>query len=610
MQMVIILFHFLLLLIASAVGLGPALPDQDVCEPKHCKHGQPPVRYPFRLKGRQPDHCGSSGFDLSCNNKNQTVLELPRSVQLLVKRIDYVHQRIQVYDQDGCVQKQLQNLILSASPFMYSSDSHYYSEGNFTLFNCSIEDQSEYYDAYSSIPCLSGSGFYVKIEDSDSGNDDLLSCTKAVDISEVPRAMMYNRENKFDFNWTKPPCGFLCEVKGQGCRPNTSNTSGIECYSIHREDKGARMKLIISGLAVGSLLLLLSVIGLCWLHHLNKKEKEGQRKIEQFLEDYKALKPSRYSYADIKRITNQFKEKLGQGGYGTVFKGTLSNDVSVAVKVLNNFKGNGEEFVNEVGSMGRIHHVNVTRLVGFCADGYNRALVYEYLPNESLEKFIFAAKGENRCLCWEKLHEIALGIAKGIEYLHQGCEQRILHFDIKPHNILLDQNFTPKISDFGLAKLCSKEQSAVSMTAARGTMGYIAPEVLSRNFGNVSYKSDVYSFGMLLLEMVGGRKNIDVTVANESQVYFPEWVYNRLDKGEELGIDIEDEGHHKIAKKLTIVGLRCIQWYPVDRPSMKSVVQMLEGEAESLTMPPNPFASEDDKKPKKPINRELAAISE
>lgn len=368
--------------------------------------------------------------------------------------------------------------------------------------------------------------------------------------------------------------------------------------------------MLFAGLTIGSLLLLLSVIGLCWLHHLNKKEKEGQRKIEQFLEDYKALKPSRYSYADIKRITNQFKEKLGQGGYGTVFKGTLSNDVSVAVKVLNNFKGNGEEFVNEVGSMGRIHHVNVTRLVGFCADGYNRALVYEYLPNESLEKFIFAAKGENRFLSWEKLHEIALGIAKGIEYLHQGCEQRILHFDIKPHNILLDQNFTPKISDFGLAKLCSKEQSAVSMTAARGTMGYIAPEVLSRNFGNVSYKSDVYSFGMLLLEMVGGRKNIDVTVANESQVYFPEWVYNRLDKGEELGIDIEDEGHHKIAKKLTIVGLRCIQWYPVDRPSMKSVVQMLEGEADNLTMPPNPFASKDEKKPKKPINRELAAISE
>ncbi|KAL4279227.1 hypothetical protein GQ457_03G028110 [Hibiscus cannabinus] len=113
------------------------------------------------------------------------------------------------------------------------------------------------------------------------------------------------------------------------------------------------------------------------------------------------------------------------------------------------------------------------------------------------------------------------------------------------------------------------------MTAARGTMGYIAPEVLSRNFGSVSYKSDVYSFGMLLLEMVGGRKNIDVKVENVSQVYFPEWVYNRLDKGEELGIRTEDEEHDKIANKLTIVGLWCIQWYPVDRPPMKSVVENL-----------------------------------
>ncbi|GMN19784.1 hypothetical protein TIFTF001_042924 [Ficus carica] len=119
-------------------------------------------------------------------------------------------------------------------------------------------------------------------------------------------------------------------------------------------------------------------------------------------------------------------------------------------------------------------------------------------------------------LGWKNLQDIALGIAKGIQYLRQGCDQRILHFDIKPHNVLLDHNFTPRISDFGLAKLCSKDRSIVSMTNARGTMGYIAPEVFSRNFGNVSYKSDVYSFGMLLLEMVGGRKITDVTKDNTS----------------------------------------------------------------------------------------------
>ena len=204
-----------------------------------------------------------------------------------------------------------------------------------------------------------------------------------------------------------------------------------------------------------------------------------------------------------------------------MYEGKLFKEVHVAVKILNNSKGNGEEFINELRTMGRIHHVNVVRLVGFCADGFRRALIYEFLPNEPLEKFIVSRTIKNHSIDWKRLQYIALGIAKGIEYLHQGCDQRVLHFDIKPHNILLDYNFHPKISDFGLTKLCSREQSVVSMTVARGTMGYIAPEMLCRNIVNVSYKSDVFSYGMLLLEMVGGRKNIDVTVDNTNQVYFP-----------------------------------------------------------------------------------------
>ncbi|KAM7481344.1 hypothetical protein LguiB_005927 [Lonicera macranthoides] len=192
---------------------------------------------------------------------------------------------------------------------------------------------------------------------------------------------------------------------------------------------------------------------------------------------------------------------------------------------------------------------------------------------------------------WKKLQDIALGIARGIEYLHLGCDQRIVHFDIKPHNILLDQNMNPKISDFGHAKLCSKEHSAVSMTMARGTMGYIAPEVLSRSVGKVSCKSDVYSFGMLLIEMVGGRKNTDIK-ANMNQVYFLEWIYDRLNKGKELEICVEEDGDAIVMKKLTIIGPWCIQWYPVYRPSMKEVVQMLEGEGENMsTAPPNPFTA-------------------
>ena len=135
---------------------------------------------------------------------------------------------------------------------------------------------------------------------------------------------------------------------------------------------------------MGSFLLALAVYAVYYVYHYDKTKKENQGRIEKFLDDYKALKPTRYSYNDVKRITNQFTEKLGQGADGTVFKGKLSNEIHVTVKILNNSKGNGEEFINEVGTMSRIHHVNVVCLVGFCTDGYRRALVYEFLPNDSL----------------------------------------------------------------------------------------------------------------------------------------------------------------------------------------------------------------------------------
>ncbi|KAH7841742.1 hypothetical protein Vadar_033702 [Vaccinium darrowii] len=187
---------------------------------------------------------------------------------------------------------------------------------------------------------------------------------------------------------------------------------------------------------------------------------------------------------------------------------------------------------------------------------------------------------------------IAVGIARGLEYLHRGCNTRILHFDIKPHNILLDEDFCPKISDFGLAKLCPQKESIISLLGARGTAGYIAPEVFSRNFGGVSHKSDVYSYGMMVLEIVGGRKNISVGVDHTSEIYFPHWVYKRLELDEELELNgIRDNEANASARKMIIVGLWCIQTDPSHRPSMSRVLEMLEGSLESLLIPPKPFLS-------------------
>ncbi|XP_073122762.1 rust resistance kinase Lr10-like [Henckelia pumila] len=412
------------------------------------------------------------------------------------------------------------------------------------------------------------------------------------------------------FNWS---CGRCESQLRNGCSLRGYAT-GNQLWCNGKQGN-AQKRLVISGEIFGSFLFVVTLAFLYRLYVSIRENKEHQKKIESFLEDYKALKPTRFSYANIRKITNEFGEKLGEGGYGIVYKGKLSSEIFVAVKVLNNSHGNGEEFVNEVGTIGRIHHVNVVRLVGYCADGFRRALVYEFLPNESLEKFIFLEGPKRSPLSREKILDIALGVAKGIEYLHQGCDQQILHFDIKPNNVLLDHNFNPKICDFGLAKLCSKEQSGVSMTVARGTMGYIAPEVLSRTFGRVSYKSDVYSFGMLLLEMVGGRKNVDRT-ANTSQVYFPKWIYDRLNREEiSVQIDEDEDEESKITRKLTIVGLWCIQWNPTDRPSMKSVVQMLEGDGSHLSMPQNPFPATNTpnsvaRMPRRHHQTELEIISE
>ncbi|KAL5548492.1 hypothetical protein UlMin_003723 [Ulmus minor] len=308
--------------------------------------------------------------------------------------------------------------------------------------------------------------------------------------------------------------------------------------------------------------------------------------IEEFLQSNNNLIPIRYSYKEIKKMTKGFTDKLGEGGFGAVYKGKLRSGRLVAVKMLGNSEGNGQDFINEVATIGRIHHVNVVRLIGFCVEGPKRALLYDFMPKGSLDKYVFSE--ELKVLGSEKMFEISLGIARGIEYLHRGCDMQILHFDIKPHNILLDENYIPKVSDFGLARLCPLKNSIVSLTAARGTMGYIAPELFYKNIGGVSYKADVYSFGMLLMEIASRRKNLNTVAEHSSQIYFPLWIYDQFNEGKEIEMEEVTEEELETVKKMIIVALWCIQLRPCDRPSMNRVIEMLEGEVEQLQMPPKP----------------------
>ncbi|KAK8527529.1 hypothetical protein V6N12_054736 [Hibiscus sabdariffa] len=311
--------------------------------------------------------------------------------------------------------------------------------------------------------------------------------------------------------------------------------------------------------AITGIILIRTFLGICCLitlviRNVRRRHLAMDEGIENFLQSQKNFMPIRYSYAEIKRITGGFKVKLGQGGFGTVFKGKLRSGKLVAIKLLNESTGNGQDFINEVATIGRIHHVNVVQLIGFCVEGKKQALVYDFMTNGSLDKVIFSTGN--------------------------------LHFDIKPHNILLDENFNPKVSDFGLAKLYSTDDSIVSLTAARGTIGYMAPELFYKNIGGVSYKADVYSFGMMLMEIVGRRKNLNTYADHASQTYFPSWIYDQFELGEKIELGNMTENENKLLRKMIIVAFWCIQTRPIHRPSMSKVLKMLESEVELLEIPP------------------------
>ncbi|KAL0553252.1 hypothetical protein IC582_007141 [Cucumis melo] len=314
-------------------------------------------------------------------------------------------------------------------------------------------------------------------------------------------------------------------------------------------------------------------------------------KMEIILRGIAEESPIRFTAQQLNAFTNNYSTRLGSGGFGDVYKGQFPNGLKIAVKVLkkNSNKKAENQFMAEIETIGRTRHRNLLRLYGFCYDESMSALVLEFMENGSLDRFLYG-KIKNE-LDWEKLLEIAIGTGRGIAYLHEECERKIIHYDIKPGNILLDENFSPKIGDFGLANLCNKDNTHDSLTEYRGTPGYSAPELLRFNFP-VTYKCDVYSFGMVLFEMVGRRKNAAVSPLGSID-WFPIQVWERFEKGELVNMssdyDVEEDGERKMrVERMCAVALWCVQDSPEDRPPMSAVVRMLEGSVEIMP-PPKPF---------------------
>ncbi|CAK7349981.1 unnamed protein product [Dovyalis caffra] len=345
-------------------------------------------------------------------------------------------------------------------------------------------------------------------------------------------------------------------------------------FSSSKSNKG-----VVIGGVVGSVVIV-SLLGLVLFVFLRRRRtvKMG-----------KAVEGSlmAFGYRDLQNATKNFSEKLGGGGFGSVFKGVLPDTSVIAVKKLEGISQGEKQFRSEVSTIGTVQHVNLVRLRGFCSEGAKKLLVYDYMPNGSLDSHLFYEK-DSKVLDWKTRYNIALGTARGLTYLHEKCRDCIIHCDIKPENILLDAEFCPKVADFGLAKLVGRDFSRV-LTTMRGTRGYLAPEWISGVA--ITAKADVYSYGMMLFEVVSGRRNSEQSEDGKVK-FFPSYVASQInqDHGDILSLlDHRLEGNADLEEltRTCKVACWCIQDDETQRPSMGQVVQILEGVV-NVTAPPTP----------------------
>ncbi|KAG9458197.1 hypothetical protein H6P81_002705 [Aristolochia fimbriata] len=614
--------------------------------------------YPFNA----PSFCGHPDLRVTCINNERLVLRsnkiLDAEPHRVVSNFSIDPAGISLYIASdalfGCEPVTRKNFMVDPNIFSLSSE---YKYG--THLNCTRRPSSATSGTLQPSSCMGCNG-------TTTGNNLCFYASGFVGYPECENFFVYTTEEVnvtairdlrdylkrgFKIRYTTSTECRDCRTTGGRC--GSSPTGNFMCFcatTAHRSNcsdgvsedlrtwlpGGSKSKLskgVIAAIAVSAsvavLLAIAATAAICFM----RRKAESKRKDDESGSfgkfstetDVKGvvdgISPTRYSYSQIKKFTSNFSTKLGEGGYGSVYKGSVEGIGPVAVKLLKRREQSEKQFMNEVATVGRIHHHNLVGMLGYCAQGKNRALVYEFMEKGSLDKYIYTkkreehqeGKDEKRILTSEQMYDIAVETARGILYLHEGCRSRILHLDIKPHNVLLNSNFSAKVADFGLARMIDKDHSHLSLTNAQGTPGYAAPEMWTKTYGPITDKSDVYSYGMLLLEMAGRRKNYDLAEENTSQIYFPDWIFKKAERGElkvrisgEKASAVEAEGkgsegnkaqngveeeEEVIVEKMCLVGLWCIQHVPATRPAMSKVIQMLEGTVE-IGMPPHPFPQE------------------
>ncbi|PWA92730.1 S-locus glycoprotein domain-containing protein [Artemisia annua] len=369
-------------------------------------------------------------------------------------------------------------------------------------------------------------------------------------------------------------------------------SSELVAQSNFKKSRGAQIKIILPSVLTG--ILLIGVIS-TWLWYARRKRTQAKlmgeggsltHVSESHEED---LQLPLYSFSTIAIATSKFSTEniLGEGGFGTVYKGVLEDGLEIAVKRLSKTSNQGvDEFKNEVICISKLQHRNLVKLLGCCIQGDERLLIYEYMRNKSLDSLIFD-KTQSRVLDWTKRFNIIKGIAKGLLYLHHDSRLRIIHRDLKASNILLDQDMNPKISDFGIARSFGGNETEANTHRVVGTYGYMSPEYALD--GIFSIKSDAFSFGVLVLEIVSGNKNRGfIHPENDNNLIGHAWsLYNEGKSMELIDANLADSCNPPEVLRSIGVGLLCVQQHAGDRPNMSSVVQMLSGEG-TLPQPKEP----------------------
>ncbi|KAK7345160.1 hypothetical protein VNO77_15675 [Canavalia gladiata] len=396
---------------------------------------------------------------------------------------------------------------------------------------------------------------------------------------------------------------YLQEEVYLGFSASTSNYTQLNCVrawefngvDIPNDDNNLLWVYVAVPIVIVIIICGLVILFMLWQRkRYVEKPEDAYPRIEDQIQ-HSSMAPKKFKLREIRKATDGFspQKKLGEGGFGTVYKGLLRNKEVAVKRVSKNSRQGKQEFVAEVTTIGSLHHRNLVKLTGWCYENKELLLVYEFMPNGSLDKYLFGGKEFGNCnnINWKIRHNVIHGVAQALDYLHNGCERRVLHRDIKASNIMLDSEYNAKLGDFGLARTIQKRNETHHSTKEiAGTPGYMAPETFLT--GRATVETDVYAFGVLVLEVVCGRRPGKVYAQDDYKNSIVYWVWELYGKGKLVGAI--DERLWKEEKEIIkeeevnivlVLGLACCHPNPHQRPSMRTVLQVLKEEASPPEVP-------------------------